>query len=156
MAQTPIPDGDSTGWIVGAIGALTTIVGTISGAYVAIRRVKSDTQTTAATTAQTTVQSSLEAMRSVVVDLTKELERKQEEIDELRRDMREVRDTNLKLERENAQYGIQLDRVTEVAKQQGRRIAELEQMLGIRHTDGGTVQIRDLPKPEIRGLDDAG
>jgi chromosome segregation ATPase len=130
MAQ--LPDGDSSNWLVAGLGALATVLGSVSGAYALMRKTKTDTTVTAQQAAQSTVQASLDAMTLVINGLTRELERKQEEIDELRVDIDRVRKTNRGLEEMNTQQGIQIERLTNVAKLLKERVEELEAQLGKR------------------------
>lgn len=89
-------DGSST--IITVLGTVAGLITAFGGAWALYKKTQSDSKQTAATTAQTTVQSTLDAMKMVVEGLTRELDRRQVELDRVRDDLLKAREHERELE----------------------------------------------------------
>lgn len=109
-----------------AFGAIGTVAASIAGAYALVRKTRSETNKEAATVAQTTVQATLDAMKTVIDGLTRELTRRQEELDEARAEVHELREENRVLASQNAEQERRIEQLESIALTLKARVEQLE------------------------------
>jgi len=127
MAQQ-LPD-DPTTLIGGILGSIATVATAIAGAYAVVRRSRTETSKEAASVAQSTVQATLDAMKTVIDGLTRELTRRQHEVEEIRAEIEETRKELRIVEREKTALDLTVQRQAEQLANMRNQLAAQSRMI---------------------------
>lgn len=120
MAQ--IPDSGPAFDLTTILTGVGTVLASIASAYAVVRKSKADNKVVDQSTAQSTVQSTLTAMSTVIEGLTRELARKDTELDEIRTELAAERKALAILERQNTELENKIIRLEEHVRSKGEQI----------------------------------
>lgn len=121
-----MPDNDTGFSLTQLIGGLVALVGAIGTAYGIWRKTKTESRNDEATTVQNTVHSTLEAMKMVVDGLTRELSRRQVELDEARNEVKVLRLHERELEQKNSKQEVEIAKLKAHSESQQRQLTQLQ------------------------------